>query len=419
MRRHLLDTIGCALASAAAGSAVPVIEMVRAGAGAREAGILGYEFRAPAAQAALATGTLIHALDYDDTHMRSVVHPGACVTPAALAAAEEAGCDGRTFLVALAAGYEVACRMGIAMRPALAGRGLDPTGFAGTFGAAAAAGRVWGLTATQTAHAFGLAGALSGGLVGGIAGSSDVMRIRGGWAAQTGVTAADLARRGFTGPVDIAQGAHGLIADVDAALDELESRWECERVAIKPYPACHYVHAYADAAARLTVKPGDIAEIIAVVHPAIVPIVCEPRAQRSAPQSDAEARFSMPFAIATAIIGGRPPLELFGVDARADRRILSLAERVRFETDASLPYPDSYGGRIVVALRDGRSRESVEMINRGHPDRPLSDDEIAVKFFGNARKRIESAAASKLAGAVARLEDLDDLDEVVALAQMR
>ncbi|GAC1416136.1 MAG: MmgE/PrpD family protein [Actinomycetota bacterium] len=419
VRRHLLDAIGCALASAAASAGGPVIELVRAGAGAREAGILGFEFRAPASQAALATGTLIHALDYDDSHVFSIVHPSAAVVPAALAAAEEAGGDGRVVAVALAAGYEVACRMGLAMRESISGHGLDPTGFAGPYGAAAAAGRVWGLTQTQMTNALGLAGALSGGIVGGRAGTSDVMRIRGGWAAQTGVIAADLARRGLIGPADIAEGLHNLVAEPQRAVSNLESHWESLRIAIKPYPACHFVHAYADAAASLTVKPGEVGAIICVVHPSIVNVVCEPRAQRSAPQSDTEARFSLPFAVASAMIGGRQPLELFGEDARNDRRILSLAERVRFETDATLPFPSQYGGRLIVSLKDGRTREAVEEINRGHPDRPLTDDELHAKFYSNARKRIENPAAAKLAGEIRRIEELDDVEEIVSLAQMR
>ncbi|MHB8511116.1 MAG: MmgE/PrpD family protein [Actinomycetota bacterium] len=410
VRRHLLDGIGCALASASANVAAQVIELVRAGSGAKEAGIIGFDFRAPAAQAALATGTLIHALDYDDYHLPSIVHCGASVIPAALAAAEEAGCDGRTFAVALAAGFEIACRVGGAIRNSMKARSEDPTGFAGTYGAAAAAGRVWGLTPTQMTSALGLAGALSGGVVGERAGTSDVMRLRAGWAAQTGVTAADLARRGFTGPSDLP-----LVMETS----DLEERWECLRTAVKPYPACSYVHSFADAAAHLTVKSGDISEIVCMVPPSIVNVVCEPRAVRIAPTTDSEARFSLPFAVASATIGGRQPLEMFGEDARNDRRILALAERVSYDVEESPEFPHTLGGRIIVSLKDGRTREASEPINRGHPDRPITDEELHAKFYSNARKRIENPVAAKLAGELRRIEELTDVVELVALAQTR
>ncbi|MGZ4104357.1 MAG: MmgE/PrpD family protein, partial [Actinomycetota bacterium] len=138
-KRHILDAIGVSLAASAIGAGAPVVEMTRSWAGAREASILGYDFGAPAPWAALANGTLAHALDYDDTHVESVVHPSAFVVPAALAVGEEIGASGRDVITAAVAGYEVATRIGAAAPGRFHVRGQHTTGLCGTFGAAAVA----------------------------------------------------------------------------------------------------------------------------------------------------------------------------------------------------------------------------------------------------------------------------------------
>ncbi|MGH2793881.1 MAG: MmgE/PrpD family protein, partial [Actinomycetota bacterium] len=136
-KRHILDTIGVALAASSNGVASPIVDAVRAWAGAREASVIGHDYGAPAPHAALANGTLAHALDFDDTHVESVVHPSAFVVPAALAVAEESGADGRMLLTACVAGYEVSTRIGAAAPGWFHARGLHTTGVAGPFGAAA------------------------------------------------------------------------------------------------------------------------------------------------------------------------------------------------------------------------------------------------------------------------------------------
>jgi 2-methylcitrate dehydratase PrpD len=122
--------------------------------------------------------------------------------------------------------------------------------------------------------------------------------------------------------------------------------------------------------------------------------------------------------VATVLVGGREGIEMFGEEALADRRVLSLAERVRHQADDTLPFPRTYGGRLRIHLRDGRIREADEIVNRGHPDRPLTDEEVRAKFVSNARRRLDNGAVEKLVETVWRLDELDSLDELVALAQV-
>ena len=423
VKRHVIDTLGVALAAADAGVGSPVVESVRAWAGAREASIVGHDFGAPAPHAALANGTLAHALDFDDTHPESIVHPSAFVVPAALGAGEESGADGRTFIAACVAGYEVSTRIGAAAPGRFHARGLHTTGLCGTFGAAAVAGVLWGLTPTQMTHALGIAGSQSSGLFAYLEDGSETKRFHAGWAAQGGIVAADLARRGFTGPATIFEGPHGLFDTFLAGESHeharltrgLGSEWETTRIAIKPYPACHFVHAFMDACVGLNVRAGDVEEITCAIAGPAVGIVCEPRAGRLNPATTYAAQFSLPFAVASAIVGGREGLDLFGEDARSDKRVLALAERVRHVVDDSIP---TFGGRVTIQLRDGRVREADELVNRGHPDRPLSDEDVTAKFVANARRRLDNGAVEKLADVVWRLEEIDSIDQLASLAQV-
>ncbi|HVL33152.1 MAG TPA: MmgE/PrpD family protein [Actinomycetota bacterium] len=422
-KRHVLDTIGVALAAAGTGSAAPSVDMTRSWAGARESSVIGYDFAAPAPYASLVNGTLAHALEFDDTHVESVVHPSAVVVPAALAVAEEVGTGGKEMLTAAIAGYEVAARIGAAAPGRFGARGYDATGLAGTFAAAAVAARLWGLTPDETAHAFGIAGSQSSGLFAALADGSETRSFHAGWAAHGGIIAADLARRGFTGPSTVFEGPlgfydvflHGEEPDQTRLVRGLGHEWETARIALKPHAACHFLHAYMDAAARANVKWADIEEVICFVPPAIVPIIAEPRTTRLHPSTAYAAQYSLPFAVATAIVGGRETLEMFGADARADRRVLTLAERVRHQADPSIHFPQIFGGRVRVHTRSGRQLDMDEPVNRGHPDRPLSDSEVTDKFLRNARERLDARVARRLMQRLQRLESIEQIDTLAEL----
>jgi 2-methylcitrate dehydratase PrpD len=423
-RRHILDAVGVSLAAAARGEASGLVDMTRSWAGARESTIIGHEFGAPAPFAALANGTLAHALDFDDTHVESVVHPSAVVMPAAFAVGEEVGARGAEMLAAAVAGYEVAGRVGAAAPGRFQVRGFDTTGVVGTFAAAAVAAKLWGLSAEETTHALGIAGSQSSGVFAYLSAGSETKRLHAGWAAHGGVIAADLARRGLTGPPTVFEGPHGLFdallhgEDVDRArlVRGLGAEWETTRIAIKPYPASHFVHAFMDAAARAGVKWADIDEVICAVAPATVGIVCEPRAAKLHPPTTQAAQYSLPFAVASAIVGGRESLELFGEDARTDRRVLTLAERIHYETDPTLPFPKTFGGRMKIVTRGGRVLELDETVNRGHPDRPLTEQELTDKFTRNARMRLEPRAARR---AMLKLQSMETSDAEALAALLR
>jgi 2-methylcitrate dehydratase PrpD len=195
----------------------------------------------------------------------------------------------------------------------------------------------------------------------------------------------------------------------------LGSEWETARIAIKAHPACYFVHAFIDAVTGLRVRAGDVEEITCSIASSAVGIVCEPREGRLQPATTYAAQFSLPFAVASAVVGGREGLDRFGEEARSDKRVLSLAERVRHVVDDSLP---TFGGRVTVQLRDGRVREAEELVVRGHPDRPLTDEEVTAKFIANARRRLDNGAVEKTADVVWRLDQIDSIEELSSLVHV-
>ncbi len=425
VRLRVLDTLGIALAASAAGLADGVVDLVEATGGRPEASIVGAEGRYPAAQAALVDGTLAHSLDFDDTHLPSILHPSASIVPAVLAIGEATGATGAELVAAVAVGIEVTVRTGMGGylpdgENVFFDRGWHATSICGTLGASAAAARLLGLDDAGIGHAIAIAASFGGGLLEANRSGGTVKRLHCGWAAHAGITAAQLAARGYTGPASVLEGRFGFYeaylggrfdpSQVTAGLGE---RWEVPGVFFKPYPANHYTHAGIDAA--IAIRDRDHPEIDRIVRielgssaPALRTIG-EPRAEKIAPRSGYHAQFSGPFTVATALLGGGGLGVWFDdfTDARArDERVLRLARLVETFVDPEVDalFPRGFGAIVRVHLDDGRVLEERVMVNRGGPDRPLSEEELRRKYLLNSTRRVPTATAERVADVVARLE---------------
>ncbi len=238
---------------------------------------------------------LCHGLDYDDTHTASGTHVSVAVVPAALASAEASGADGRETLTAMVAGMEFVTRLGMAAPFAFHQRGFHPTSVCGIFGATAAAARLQGLDSATTINAVGIAGSMASGLFAYLTDGSQTKPIHPGWAAQSGIMATRLAAHGATGPAAVFEGRFGVFpaftghdhAPLEEQFADLGTRWETPRIAFKPFPACHFVHACLEALSEIVVDPrfeaGDVDEIVALVPADAVPLVLEPVSAKLAP----------------------------------------------------------------------------------------------------------------------------------------
>jgi 2-methylcitrate dehydratase PrpD len=413
----ILDAIGIALAATRYDFADAVLGAARTLGGEGSAPVIGARAGLPLRDALLVNGTLVHGLDFDDTHTASVTHCTASAWPLAFTLGHERGANGAEVLAAYVAAVEIDARIGEAARGGFQTRGFHPTGIVGAFGCAAAAARLYGLPPDHAAAALGIVLSMAAGSMEFLADGAWTKRIHPGWAAVSGVTAAALAGAGFVGPTQPFEGRFGLYntllgpahgIDPDALGADLGQSWRTTGVAVKPYPACHFNHAFADAALVLKhrhgLDPARISRITALIHPDQVSTVCEPLAAKQRPANHYEAQFSVPWIVAAALVRDRFTLAELEPAALADPAILALAARVGYAADPASAYPRHYSGALEVGLDDGRVLRHREDVNRGAGERPLSRADILDKFAANAGQVLADEAAAHIAGLVLALE---------------
>ncbi|MCC6534990.1 MAG: MmgE/PrpD family protein [Burkholderiales bacterium] len=402
----LLDAVGIALASGKYEFAR------RALAGLRQAGegdidVIGLGVTLPLRDAVLMNGILVHGLDYDDTYLPGSMHLAASCASTALGVAAHVGASGRELLTAFIAGLEVAARLAGASKGLLHAAGFHPTSVCATFSAALIAGRLMGLTSRELTMAQGIALSTSAGTIQPMQDGSWTKRMHPGWAGAGGITAAYLARGGYTGPAAAYEGRFGFYnvylgsrapdADLATITAELGERWEFTRTSIKLYPACHQIHAFLNAAIALkqahAIEAQAVRCVRALVASAAIPLVCEPAADKCQPASSYSAQFSLQYALGCALARGRFGLAEIEQDAFTDPGLVALAHKVGYEIDPNSGYPKYRSGEVIVEMSDGgvlRQRENIL------PDEPAADAAIVAKFMDNARMVLPDARAAEL-----------------------
>ncbi|GGE41810.1 2-methylcitrate dehydratase [Agaricicola taiwanensis] len=422
-RHHLLDAAGIALASTKYDFAQRTFNAIAGLGGSGRVPVIGMPMSLAPRDAATVNGLLCHGLDFDDTHLGGIVHPTASALPVSLSAAIHTGASGRDLVTAAIIGIETSARIGAVAKGGFHQVGFHPTGLVGAFGCALAAGYLFGLSERELTHAQGIVLSFASGSLEFLEDGAWNKRIHPGWAAAAGITAAALAKQGFKGAGLPYFGRFGLFAshlgplveqcDFSLAAKDLGQSWEVLNTAIKPYPACHFTHACVDAAIQLReqgVQPDEIVEIEALVPAEVVKVVCEPEASKKKPANSYEAQFSIPYLVACGLALGKLTLTELEEPALTDPAILALAQKVRYSTDPASPFPRAYSGEVRATLKDGRTLTVREEINRGAPDRPLSDADILEKFRANAASSVNPAAAARIEAAVLGLDDCTDVE---------
>jgi 2-methylcitrate dehydratase PrpD len=351
--------------------------------------------RLSAAGAALVNGTAAHGEDFDNTFEGCPVHSGAVVVPAALAIAEQHRLGGMQTVLAIAAGIEIICRLGLVAQKAVHQAGFHPTAVLGTFAATATAGVATGLPQAGFVNAFGVAGSFASGIIEYLADGSWTKRVHAGWAAQSGMRAAAFGRSGFVGPRTVFEGTHGFFpsfapsikADFAPLLDGLGEQWVGSQLAFKPYACGTMVQPYIDCALALRekgVRTADIEKIVCGVGEGTVHRLWEPLALKQRPPTAYAAKFSTPYCMAVAFIDGEAGLAQFTDAKIRDAAVLELAARISHEIDPANEYPRNYTGHLRATLRDGTVIEVRQPHLRGGSRAPLSRAELTRKFMSNA-----------------------------------
>ena len=429
---HVLDCLGIGLASSGFEFGRRTIDALVGLAGEGPTPVLGTKLGLPLRDAVLANGTLIHGLDFDDTHSGGVIHASASAVPVVLGVGQRERVTGREALAAYLVGVETASRIGQAAHSGFHQRGFHPTGLVGVFGATLAVGRLTGMSAAQIAHAQGIALSMGAGSLEFLEDGAWTKRMHPGWAASSAVTACALARGGFAGPGRAYEGRFGLFnaylgaqhaADLAQCTAGLGQTWEMLNVALKPYPACHFNHAFADAALELrrahAFAPEDIESITARIGAGQTAVVCEPEHAKRRPRNSYEAQFSVHYTLACALVRGQFTLAELGDEALADPRIHALMQKTGYEIDPQSAFPRYYSGEVVLRLKDGRELRHREAENRGSDARPLSETEIVTKFHANAQRVTNASRAGRVVDAVLGLDSADSLEALLGAVTLK
>ncbi len=445
-KRRVLDVIGLSLAGAATafGQSVRHAALLLSPPGpCRLAGTgEGVDVRT----AAFANGSYSQALEFDDTHDESIVHMSSPSVAAALALAEFVAAtprnvgasfghghpgpvSGRDLILAIALGNEISCRVGSVAPGQFHRLGFHPSGLFAPFGVTYLAGKLLGLDRDAMARAAGICGSFAAGILECWVDGTQPKFLHPGWAAQSGITAACLAWAGSTGPAAVFEGRFGLFSshlqdpaaprDLGRITRDLGGRWDSRNASFKPFPAAHVLHPYIDALLRLRasrrLEPADVARIDVPVAAFIVPIVCEPAAEKVAPLSDSHGRVSLQYTLAEALYRGELGNAAYAEDSLRHPGILALARRVHYVVDPTFPGPGRFKGAVRVTLADGRSLEEIEEHNRGSAQNPMTDDELRAKFEANAEGFLSAGARDRVVREILRLETLEDATRLVDL----
>jgi 2-methylcitrate dehydratase PrpD len=418
VRKCLLDAIGCGIYGRDRESAAIVSDWVEEAAclpsGYRGATAWGDErpaFRPH--DAALVNGVAVHALELDDFH-NAKLHPGAAIIPAAMAVAEHVGAGGKQLLTAIAAGYEVMIRTSKALNPTAARlRGWHLTGVCGPLGAAAAAASLLGLDQNKTAWALGLAGTQGSGLWAFNADGAMSKSFHAGRAAQSGVMAAQLARRGFSGPTQLYEAADGsfLRAYSDSASAQvltarLGEEYHLCTIGIKPYAACASTHAYIDAALALRERFGaKLADIQAlkIGCTKVVDIQC---GYQYVPATTVTAQMSVRYCVASTLLRGLPAPMHFDPPFLSEQEVVALAQSIAIERSQELEdlFPEHLSGWLSVQL--GGKWERADVIDPvGSQGNPIEWNGIVSKFRTLLARHGSPEQLGNIVDLVARVED--------------
>lgn len=434
VRKRVLDILGICVAASELDTSDAARAYAASQGGTGQAHAVGMPGPLPATLAAFVNGVLAHSLDYDDTHLPSVLHPSASVVPTALATAEATGASGAATIAAIAAGLETCVRAGMAGYDESSGNstffehGQHATSICGALGGAVSAAMLLGLDEDQIVHSLGIAASMASGVIEANRTGGTVKRMHCGWAAHSAVSAAQLAAHGFTGPPTVLEGRFGFfqawlhgVFDASAISDGLGEQWLVPGIFFKPYPANHFTHAAIDAAVALRqrgLRPQDVESAQLGVAAPIVRTIGEPLDVKRAPESGYAAKFSGPYAVACGLLGGgglgTGPDDYTDVLARDPaRRELMAKVTVVADPLCTRIFPHQFPVVLRVRTTGGHEMEEQVLENRGGPGRPLSFGELATKFRDNASRQLRAQTVAQVEDLVSQMDQLPDVTQLL------
>ncbi|MGH1478741.1 MAG: MmgE/PrpD family protein [Geminicoccales bacterium] len=389
--RDLIDATGLCIAARRSVYMRQILESVD---GEGPCTALGHAGSLSMQDAALTNGVAIHGEDFDDTLEGAPIRVGAMVIPAVLAAGERFELSGPQTLLGIAAGLEAVCRLNHVAAGHMHRAGFHPVGVIGTLGAAAGASVALGLDRDRVTAAFGIAASLSSGIIEYLTDGAWTKRLHPGWAAQSGLKAAMIAKTGFFAPRTVFDGAHNFFRtfaptatpDYCHLTEGLGEDWYMTKIVFKPYACGTMIHPYIDCARQLGrdgIHADDIEHILCDTGEGLVHRLWEPLDAKHEPPSGYAAKFSMPFCMALGFYEDDAGLAQFDDAKTREPHLLALAQKISYRIDPDNEYPKNYSGHLKVTLKSGEILIYDQPHMRGGMYEPLTRDEIVQKFFSN------------------------------------
>jgi 2-methylcitrate dehydratase PrpD len=418
----ILDAIGVTLGAGTIGEGCKTfVDLAKAGGGKKESTIIGFGTKVPSYMAAFANGAMAHALDFEDAHEGALVHSNAAAVPAALALAEALGhVTGKELITAVTLGSDIVCRLGLALNKNPLDFGWYIPAILGAFGATTAAAKILSLNTEQILDAFSLClcqATCSAEIVN--SPQSIIRSIRDSFAAKAGVLSALLAKdgiRGFDSPFEGKAGLYNLYSGSDfnseLLLRDLGKVYESAKISFKAWPSCRGTHSYIEATLKLAKEnnagPDDVESIeVLVGEKSINRKLCEPLERKRHPETAIDAKFSIPFTVASALVHREITLKSFNTHALADTHVLAVADKINYVTD-NRDWKESIAGSVSMKLKNGKTISKTVKDVYGSPENPISRDSLIEKFFNCASysaKKIPEKTLKKIADIILNLED--------------
>jgi len=383
--------------------------------------IVGTKGRAPYLYAALANGASAHAIEMDDVNNEASLHPGVVVFASALASGEMVRATGRRFIGGVVAGYEVMIRLGRALGPENSYRqGFHPTAICGTFGSCVASAKLIGLNDERMVNAMGIAGSQAAGSMEYLAQGAWTKRFHAGWAAHSGMMAAQLAKKGFKGPSSIIEGRDGFLhayskgADPSKVLDGMGSGFEILQTSVKPHACCRYMQPPIDGVLKIVMEnhlqPDQVVKVKLGLLRAGFPLIADPIEKKYCPESIVDAQFSMPFGAAVAILYQKAGLGEFQLSKIRSERVKQMMRKVEcfIDPDLDKTFPKQWGATAEILTKDGKTYFTKIEYTKGDPGNPLSWEEMIEKFHDLGSRVLTRGRRSKIVDQVRSLEEIRD-----------
>jgi 2-methylcitrate dehydratase PrpD len=426
-KKIVLDTLGCILAGRKAPGVAHTLHYIKKLGGRRESTIIGERGKFPASNATMANSSMARALDLDEAFEEGVIHSAVSVVPASLAVSEKKRVvAGKEFIMGVAMGIDLACRLSLAPKFDMTKTGISKSLHFGTFGAAAAAGKILEFGEEKMLNAMDFACNQASGLTQCVTEGTFTLRVQQGLSARAGVVSAELAEEGLTGAKGVLQGVHGYFpvyyrneTNLNKVTERLGEKFLVEDCSLKPYPSCRYSHAPIEAALRLlrtfNVDYKNIQKVSCKVGEKTYRTLCEPFERKQRPKTIVDAQFSLPYTVACALVKRDVIITDFSEEAIQNRIVLGMARKVKPILDTRMENGKRGSiGPVVLEIKTKDNKVYSQKIDfaKGHPKKPMGMDEVVNKFgecVASSELHLSEKNIQNVVDIIINLEDIGDI----------